>query len=452
MTRIRIPNFTPRAYQLNILRALEKPRARAVAVWHRRGGKDLTLGHGTCAAAHRRKGAYWHVFPTEIQGRKAIWEGFTKDGQRIMEQIFPKEIRKSPKEFLPKAEMVVELKCGSLWRLLGSDKISSVGAGPVGVVMSEYSLQKPSAWNYIRPMLDENDGWAAFPYTPRGHNHGKQLFDMAMENPEWFCERLTLKDTGAYDYETTIANARASGMPEALIQQEYMCDFEAALVGSVYGDLLNALPQAPIDDGTSGVYTSWDLGFSDATAIWFWRLVAGRVEFIDYLENHGKPLSFYFDELDRRGYQYRKHWLPHDANQHTLASTVSILDQCVARWGPSMVAIGPSLSFMDGIQAGRWLLEKGTRFGPKCAEGLEALKLYHYEYDEDRKSYGMKPEHDWTSHCGDAFRYTACVVRVSEMLEPKPEEKPAPIIIKPAQPTFNELVALNARKAGPRRI
>jgi hypothetical protein len=379
---------------------------------------------------HERIGGYWHVFPTSEQGRKAIWEGFTRDGHRIMEQIFPVEIRKSPREFLPKAEMVVELKCGSIWRLLGADQMEVVGAGPMGVVFSEYSIARPSAWNLIRPMLAENDGWAAFAYTPRGNNHGKALYDMARRDPTWHCELRTLEDTRAYDPERTLSEARASGMPEALIRQEFLCDWTAALVGSVWGDLLEQVEKSGgISDfkhETDAVFTSWDLGISDSTAIWFWRITEGGIDIIDCYENHGKPISHFCDEVDRRGYRYLKHWLPHDARSRTLVTGSSVLEQMRAHWGGNLIEITPSLSLMDGIQATRWLLQQRVRFHSRCADGVNALKSYHYAYDETRKTYSSTPEHDFSSHYADAARYMAVAYKLGKLVLPKPTPAPKP--------------------------
>lgn len=444
MPRIVLPNdFEPRAYQRRYMAYFDGGGKRAMWVVHRRGGKDLTALHQTCKQMHQRPGAYWHVFPTAEQGRKAIWEGFRKDGKRILENVFPAAIRKSPREFLPKAEMVVELKCGSIWRLMGSDKIEVVGAGPVGVVFSEFALAKPSTWNLIRPMLRENEGWASFITTPRGNNHAKKLFDVAKSAPGWFCELQTLKDTGAYDFEKTISEERAEGMPEELIRQEYLCDWTAALVGSVWGDLIEALEKRggmdAFEHPRNEVFTTWDLGFSDSTAIWFWRVdPTGSLDVIDHYESHGKPLSHYFDVLEERGYGYERHWLPHDARARTLATGSSILDQFNARF-PGQVQIGPSLSLLDGIQAARWLLQQSMRIHPRCGDGVESLRQYHYEYDEARKQFTSKPLHDWTSHSADGFRYLACVAKVTRSLMEKPKTQAAPPARKPDSFTLEEL-------------
>lgn len=462
--RVLLPNaFTPRDYQVPLMRYLDEGGKRAVCVWHRRGGKDLTAAHQTCKLMHRRKGAYWHVFPTAEQGRKALWEGFTKDGQRIMECVFPAAIRKSPSDWFPKAEMVVELKCGSLWRLVGSDKISLVGAGPVGVVFSEYAIAKPSAWNFIAPMLDENDGWACFITTPRGNNHAKKLYDMAKDNPDWFADLKTLYDTRAYPPERTMEEARARGMPEPLIRQEYLCDWTAALVGSVWGELVETLEKAGaigvFEHGLDTVFSSWDLGGAgargDETSVWLWRLAKGGVDFVDHYSAQGKPLSHYFDWLEARaqtiGYDYARHFLPHDARAKTLVTGVSVLEQFVERYGAGHVSIGPPMSLADGIQAGRWLLQQNVRFHARCAEGVEALKQYHYEYDEDRRTFSNRPLHDWSSNDADAFRYAACVVKVTGVLMEK-----APVVDAAHESplTLDNLWTLNERegRAGGRRI
>lgn len=447
--RVEIPNgFTPRAYQKKAMAWFDRGGKRAYTVWHRRGGKDLTAMHQSCKMAHKRKGAYWHIFPTAEQGKKAIWEGFTKDGERIMEQVFPASIRKSPRAFTPNGEMIVELKCGSIWRLMGSDKMEVVGGGPMGVVFSEYALAKPKTWDLIRPMLRENDGWAWMITTPRGRNHAHKLFEMARKDSAWFCDLKTLYDTRAYDPESTIAEERASGMPEELIAQEYLCDFNAANVGSFYGaqlaelDIRGGLGAVFEAAGKDDIFTSWDLGKADDTAIWWWRPGPGGVDILDHYASHGEDLPHYFQVLasraERHGWKYRKHWLPHDARAKTLATKVSVLDQFLTEYGAGSVAMVPDMLLKDGIQATRKLLgHPGTRIHARCAlienakdcDGIEALRAYHREWDDEQKCFREKPVHDWSSHTADSARYMATVAEVAGHLV----RKPAPPVEPPAQ-------------------
>jgi hypothetical protein len=434
MPTVTLPNgWTPRPYQEAPMRYMDAGGKRVVTIWHRRGGKDLTALHQTCKEAHKRTGVYWHIFPTAEQGRKAIWEGFTKDGQRILEQVFPRELRRSPREFTTNGEMVVTLKCGSIWRLLGSDKMEVVGAGPVGVVLSEYALAKPNTWDLIRPMLRENDGWAWFPTTPRGKNHAHKLFEMARADPTWFCDLKTLADTNAYDPVRTVAEEQASGMPVELIQQEYFCDFNAANVGSFYGVTLAAAEAAgrlaDFEHGRDSVFTFWDLGRADDTSIWWMRPSEDGVEVLDHYASHGEDLEHYFDVIEERarvyGWRYRKHMLPHDARAKTLATKMSVLDQFIRRFGASAVGMVPELGLLDGIQAVRaMLLHPGTRIHPRCSsvansrdcDGVEALRSYHREWDAAKKCFRETPVHDWSSHTADAFRYMAVMAKVLELL------------------------------------
>lgn len=434
MPEVHLPNsFTPRPYQRKFMGYLDHHANGGRAVWvvHRRGGKDLTAMHQTCKMMHERRGTYWHIFPTGEQARRSIWTEFTKDGDRIMEQVFPASIRKTPREWSPGAEMVVELKCGSIWRLMGSDKIEVAGAGPVGVVFSEYALAKPKTWDFVRPMIREREGWAAFVSTPRGKNHLWQRWEEAGKLSGWWRDRQTLFDTRAYDPERTVEEERAAGMPEALVRQEYLCDWTAANVGAVWGDLLEVLEKAgavaEFEFDRQRVFTTWDLGGSgargDATAFWIWAPTENGADLLDYYENHGKTLEHYFDEVDKRcgaiGARPVKHWLPHDARAKHLTG-VSVLEQCAEHWGMEHVAIYPEEGLLNGIQAGRWLLQRAVRVHPRCSEGLEAIKAYHYGWDEDRKVFTNQPEHDWSSHGADAFRGVALAVKQTELLTRKP--------------------------------
>jgi hypothetical protein len=168
-----------------------------------------------------RVGTYYYFFPTFNQGRKILWDGIDKDGMRFLEH-FPKELIKGkPNE----TEMRIELKNGSIFQIVGCDKIDSiVGTNPVGVVFSEYSLMKAQVWEFIRPILAENGGFAIFVYTPRGMNEGWKILQIAKENPhEWWHEVLTVDDTKAIS-ETTLFQEKKE-MPADLFDQEYYVKF-----------------------------------------------------------------------------------------------------------------------------------------------------------------------------------------------------------------------------------
>jgi len=170
---------------------------------------------------YQRVGIYYYFFPTYAQGKKIIWDGIDGMGFKFLDHFPPELIRNQNA-----TEMKITLVNGSLFQIVGTDNYDSiVGTNPVGCVFSEFALQDPTAWEYVRPILRENGGWAIFPYTPRGFNHGWDLYQMAQNDPDWFCELLTVTDTGVLT-EADVDAERRAGMPEPLIQQEFYCSFE----------------------------------------------------------------------------------------------------------------------------------------------------------------------------------------------------------------------------------
>ena len=217
---IRIPyNFEPRNYQLPFFKVMDKGCKRAVLVWHRRAGKDKCALNLMIKKMLERKGIYYYFFPRYSQARKVIWEGIDSSGMSFLDH-FPKSLIVNKND----TEMKIRLRNGSLFQLIGTDNIDAImGTNPVGCVFSEYALQDPLAWSYVRPILAENDGWAVFVFTPRGMNHGWEILQTAKKSENWFWQILTVDDTKAISKEKL--EEEKSEMPEALFEQEYYCKF-----------------------------------------------------------------------------------------------------------------------------------------------------------------------------------------------------------------------------------
>lgn len=212
-------NFSPRDYQLNILRALDSGIKRAIWIVHRRAGKDLTMWNYTIKKAVEKVGVYYYILPYYAQARKIIWEGI-HDGISFLSHI-PQEIIASKQE----QSMTITLVNGSHIKLVGSDQIDTiVGTNPIGIVFSEFALQKPEAWELMRPILAENGGWAVFITTPRGRNHAYKMLNMARGNSDWFSEVLSVYDTNAIEISTL--EKEKQQMRLALFEQEYECKFD----------------------------------------------------------------------------------------------------------------------------------------------------------------------------------------------------------------------------------
>src|ERR1043166_2204418 len=136
------PRFQPLPHQQLALDYLMNGGKRAVLVWHRRAGKDLTCWNYAWVAAQQRIGIYYYFYPTYAQAKKAIWYGMDENGIRFLDYI-PKELIAHKHD----TDMRLHFPNGSIMQLIGSDNIDSImSTNPVGCVFSEYSLQDPAGW------------------------------------------------------------------------------------------------------------------------------------------------------------------------------------------------------------------------------------------------------------------------------------------------------------------
>jgi phage terminase large subunit len=252
--RVRLPNgWQPRPYQLKAWSYLESGGKHAELVWHRRGGKDDLSLHWTACAAHQRVGNYWHMLPQANQARKALWEAVNPHtGKKRIDEAFPKELRQSSHD----NEMLLPLKIGSTWQVVGSDNFNSlVGSPPIGLVFSEWPLCDPAAWAYLMPILEENGGWVIFNGTPRGRNHAYRSVRAAQKNPQAFGEVLSADKTSIFTpaqlakIRQELIDVYGEEYGQSVFEQEYLVSFDAANLGAILGrGLAKAEREGRIDD------------------------------------------------------------------------------------------------------------------------------------------------------------------------------------------------------------
>lgn len=406
-----LPLFDPRPYQVPLWQYMQSGGKRAFIVWHRRAGKEVCCWNYVIAAAFQRVGTYTYFFPTASLGKKVLWDGANKTGMRFLDYI-PRDLVKRTNS----QEMVIELVNDSIIRIAGTDKILNVGTNPVGCVFSEFSLQNPRSWNYIRPILAENEGWAIFNSTPRGRNHAYDLYQMAIKNKDWFCQLLSVDDTHAIDAKA-IDDERKAGMSEDLILQEFYCSFECGVQGAIFGRQMHQaheekrIGHVPYDANLL-VYTAWDIGIGDSTAIVFFQLEGDSVRVIDCYENAGYPLNHYINHLKTRPWAagYGGHIVPHDA-QHKNQVTGHTYTMAARELGVDMTALPLDYTVESSIEVTRGLFTKIFIDEVKCDYLVKCLLQYHYEYDENARRYKDRPCHDWSSHTCDAVRYMSLAIK-----------------------------------------
>lgn len=200
-----------------------------------------------------------------------------------------------------------------------------------------------------------------------------------------------------------------------------------SLEGAIYANELRAaresgrITRVPYDQ-TKPVHTFWDLGWSDKTAIWFAQAIGFEYRVIDYHDDDQKTINHYLQVLQSKQYVYGTDWLPHDAQNSTLAAAGRSIESLMRASGRK-VRIIPKLSVEHGINAARTVFPNCWFDAEKCADGLQSLNHYRYEVDPDTKQFSKKPFHDQHSHAADAFRYMALSLK-----EPKSEREQKPII------------------------
>ena len=388
----------------------------AVLVCHRRAGKTVATICDTIRRAiseNKPDARYAYIAPFYAQAKNIAWDYLLKFAE-------PAIVKAN------QSELWVELVNGAKIRLFGADNPDSLrGLYLDGVVLDEYADMKPRLWGEIvRPLLTDRQGWATFIGTPKGHNAFYDIYNEAQKNDNWYVKTLRADQSGLLA-QSELLDAQAT-MSANQYEQEFLCSFEAAILGAYYGQEMRRITDlgriTDIEyDPMFPCHTAWDLGFNDSTSIWWFQVVHGEIRVLDHHSSNGQAIPYYTGLLKQKeeefGYRYGIHWLPHDARAKTLASGgKSIIEQIATKIDIKQLKIVPNLSLQDGIQASRLALNR-TWFHNRCVEGIECLRQYQREWDDDKKVFRDRPKHDWTSHSADAFRYLAIVW--------KDEDKPA---------------------------
>jgi phage terminase large subunit len=406
-TVVKLNRFKPRPYQLPIFDAIEnKKYKRVLAILPRRAGKDI-CGFNLCIRAALEKiGVYYYIFPTYSQAKKVIWDSITNSGLRFLDFI-PEEVIHSKNS----QEMKIRFVNGSLLQLVGSDNYDSLmGTNPRGVVFSEYALQDPRAYQFIRPILAANNGWALFLSTPRGKNHLWELYNIAQNSKDWFCYKLTVEDTHHIPLHEIAREKHEGIMSDDLIQQEYYTSFTMGVEGAYYAKYLDQMrikgqigivPWEP----SFKVHTAWDLGIRDSTTIIWFQTIGQTVKIIDCYENSKEGLEHYIKIVNQKPYDHGRHIAPHDIENHEFTSGMTRIEK--ARQLGIKFVVCEKHKVQDGIEGVRSLFAKTWIDERDCAPLLKALGNYRQKYDVQKKVYEAHPLHDWSSHFADAMRYLA---------------------------------------------
>jgi phage terminase large subunit len=376
-------------------------RARFSAwVAHRRFGKTFLslycLLHDAlhCQASYPR---FAYVAPLRNQAKTIVWD------------VLKRYTQDWPGVNINEAELRVDLARGSRIQLFGADNPDALrGMYLDGVVFDEYAQMRPRTWTeVVRPALADRQGWAVFISTPLGHNHFYDLYQDAQHLEGWHTALYRADETGIVD-AAELEAARQVMSPEQY-NQEFLCSFESALIGAYYAAYLETareeqrITRVPWQPNVP-VHTAWDLGISDATAIWFVQPVGRMLHVIDYLEASDHGLEWYAKVLRDKPYTYGRHYFPHDIEARDFSSDGRTRLAMAEQLGLKPAVVVPRGDVADGIQAVRTLFPRFVFDQEHTYEGVECLKAYRREWSETRKAWLEHPLHDFASHAADALR------------------------------------------------
>ncbi len=389
----------------------------ACLVVHRRGGKTVACIMDLIDAALRCKrndGRFAYLAPTYAQAKDTAWsylKRFTADIPGIEQR---------------ESDLMVICPNGARVRLFGAENYDRLrGTYADGLVLDEYGDIDPRAWpEVLRPSLADRQGWAVFIGTPRGRNDFHRIHKEAEADPEWYSLVLRASETGLLPH-TELADMRRM-LTADQYDQELECSFDAAIRGAIYRSELQALEiegrlcGVPYDPAVP-VWTAWDLGIGDATAVICAQLVGKEVHVIDYYEATGEPLTHYVGWLDSKPYRYGTDLLPHDAGARELGTGKTREE--LLRANGRKVRVLPRQDVDDGINALKMLLPRCWFDRVKSERLRECLAHYHRDYNDKMGVFKDAPVHDWSSHAADAGRTLAMGLRE---VQPKPAAVVAP--------------------------
>jgi hypothetical protein len=375
-----------------------------VAVTHRRAGKTTAFLNEALAKAHLCKLSrphFGYVAPYQRQAKSIAWEMLKQYGRAF------------PGLRFSESELRADFRRGARLRLFGADNADALrGLHFDGVILDEFADIDPRAWSdVIRPALSDRNGWAAFAGTPRGRNHFYDLCQRARKGEEgWAFWEMKASETEILTGEE-LRDAKKA-LDVGAFAREYECSFDDSVEGAYFAnEMREAERQGRIADleiePEVKIDTAWDIGVDDATAIWFIQDVARERRLIDYLEVSGEGLPQIVRRLDKKGYDYGRHIMPHDADARERSSGESYR-KTFESLGFRTVEIVPRTSDLIGaINTTRLHIAACWFDESRCERGIEALKQYRREWDAKRQTWRERPLHDWTSHAADAFRTLA---------------------------------------------
>jgi phage terminase large subunit len=150
---------------------------------------------------------------------------------------------------------------------------------------------------------------------------------------------------------------------------------------------------------------------ADAFSMWIVQFVGFQIRVIDYYEAQSQPLATHLAWMKGRGYTPNRCdvWLPHDGTQESGPTNATFhAGFRQAEYATQTIKNQGAGAAMMRVEALRRVFHYIFFNKDTTEAGIEALGWYHEKKHKDT-GVGLGPEHDWSSHCADAFGLMAIV-------------------------------------------
>jgi hypothetical protein len=436
-TTITLP-FTPRPWQVPLL---EDKARKIVAVVHRRGGKSTAFIWKALRAAATEDRRHVppgqrnlgndrpravHVLPAQVMWqRTGLWDKVTRAAESI------------PGAKVMKSVLRVELPGGGVYQCGGMDKPDAWRGGFADLVIEDEADDVIASGldMVIVPMLADYSGQRIKIGTPKGNGRLADAYNVAANDPT--SSRYLLRYTDTKVFTPQQVEDIRENLDEEEFEQEMNCSFTSPNSGSYYGKWLDAAIREDrvrriAYDPRLPVYTSWDLGMNNATAIWFFQISpGGEWRWLKYFEDHSQGLDYYAKLLHEQPYVYKKHLLPHDIEVREQTYQGRSRRHYLDGLGVRPIKVVPAANPADRVEASRMILPRSFFDAEGCAVGLKNLRAYRRQWNELMGVWRSSPVDDFACHCADAFG-----TGVQGALDPENEKpKIGPYVPRPAQPS-----------------
>jgi phage terminase large subunit len=293
--------------------------------------------------------------------------------------------------------------------------------------LSQHSL------DLLRPTLRKNGSELWFSWNPRYKTDPVDKFFRGNPPPEavsalinwsdnpWFPD--VLRREMLHDFEVDADKAEhiwngAYGSGQGAILARYVN------VAEREGRITN---QIKFDPEGAPIEISGDLGFRDTASWWFWQRTQGGFNVLAYDGDNGLDADDWIPRLQEKisqfGGKLGKIWLPHDARAKTFQSKHTTIERFAMAFGGPNVAIVAQSKKIDQISAARTVITRCAFHADNCEAGLDGLRAWEFEYNDDLGIFSREPRHDWASHPSDAFAYGCQVMEESKPPESLPEPR-----------------------------